>query len=120
MSRHLSPYNSAGILSIPPTPALLDEFMIEIHPVEQDHVSKDACVPVEAARLDAAFFPKSYCSKIIVASCLHLTYCPPLGYVVPRHLVENSYDRATQSYSFQFRCVYDQLVDCSMACIDRL
>ena len=44
------------ILPIPPAPALLHEFLIEIHPIRQDHVSKDALVLVVAVRLDRDLF----------------------------------------------------------------
>ena len=40
------------ILPIPPTPALLDEFLIEIHPLGEEHVSKGALVLIVAVRVD--------------------------------------------------------------------
>ena len=46
------------ILAIPPAPALLDEFLIEIHAIGQEHVSKGACVLVVAVRLDGNLFAK--------------------------------------------------------------
>ncbi len=47
------------ILPIPPAPALLDEFLIEIHPIGQDHVSKGARVLVVAVFSDRGFFTAS-------------------------------------------------------------
>ena len=49
---------SRRILPIPPAPALLDEFLIEVHPIGQDHIPKDAFVLVVAVGLDGDFFPK--------------------------------------------------------------
>jgi len=47
------------IFFIPPAPALLDEFLIEIHPIGQDHVSKGALVLVVAVSLDRNFLAES-------------------------------------------------------------
>ena len=49
------------VLPIPPAPALLDQFLIDVRSIGQDYVSKDAFVPVEAARLDADFLSKGEC-----------------------------------------------------------
>jgi hypothetical protein len=36
------------IFSVPPAPALLDEFLIEVRAIGQNHIAKDALVLVEA------------------------------------------------------------------------
>ncbi len=48
---------SRRILSIPPAPALLDEFLIEIHSIRQDYFANRALVRVLAVRLKGDFFP---------------------------------------------------------------
>ncbi len=49
------------VLPIPPAPALPDEFVIQIHPIGQDHLSQDAFVLVKAVCLDGDFFTKGQC-----------------------------------------------------------
>ena len=44
------------ILPIPPAPALLDEFLIEIHAIGQDHLPNGGRVRVHAVGLDGDFF----------------------------------------------------------------
>jgi hypothetical protein len=39
-------------------PALLDVFLIDVHAIGQDHVSKGACVLVLAVGLDGDFLPE--------------------------------------------------------------
>ena len=39
-------------------PPLLDEFLIQAHPIGQDHVSKGALVLVEAVGLEGNFLPE--------------------------------------------------------------
>jgi hypothetical protein len=48
---------SYGILPIPPAPALLDEFLIEVHPIGQKHISNGASVLVLAEGLKCDLLP---------------------------------------------------------------
>jgi len=57
----LQPFDNSvpwRILPIPPAPALLDVFLIDVHAIGQDHVSKGACVLVLAVGLDGDFLPE--------------------------------------------------------------
>ena len=56
------------IRPIPPAPALLDEFLIDVCSIRQDYVSKGALVLVLAVRLKRDFFPKARAE----AACLAL------------------------------------------------
>jgi hypothetical protein len=47
---------SRRIFTIPPTPALLYEFMIDVRSIQQEHVSKGAPVLILAVRLECDFF----------------------------------------------------------------
>ena len=49
---------SRRIFPILPTPALLYEFLIDVHSIQQEHVSKGARVLVLAVGLDGDLFPK--------------------------------------------------------------
>jgi hypothetical protein len=46
------------MLPIPPAPALLDEFLIQVYPFRQDHLFNCALVLVLAVSLRRDFFPK--------------------------------------------------------------
>ena len=47
------------VFPIPPAPALFDQVMIDVRSIRQDHISKDALVPVLAAGLNGDFLPES-------------------------------------------------------------
>jgi hypothetical protein len=51
---------------------LLDEFLIEVDPLGQDHLPKGTCVLVVAMRLDGDVFAESYVSNGVLGS---LTEC---------------------------------------------
>ena len=46
------------ILPILPAPTLLDEFLIQVHAIGQDHLANGALILVVAVRLNGDFFPK--------------------------------------------------------------
>jgi hypothetical protein len=45
---------------MPPTPAVFDQRMIDVGPIGQTHISKEAARPIAAVRLEENFFPKHH------------------------------------------------------------
>ena len=59
------------VLPIPPAPALLDEFLIDVRAIRQEHIGKRALVLVVAVRLERDFFPKGEVSGTQFAQVRH-------------------------------------------------
>ena len=81
-----APYLPAPF-SVPPAPALIDEFLIEIHAIGEDHIAKGALVLVVAVSLKRDFLPQGEVSGCAAARMI-------LVFVV---------------VSFQFKCSLHQL-----------
>ncbi len=50
-------------MPIPPTPAVFDQRVIDVGPIGQTHIGKDASRPIAAVRLEENFFSKHHLGR---------------------------------------------------------
>ena len=50
-------------MPIPPTPAVFDQRVIDVGPIGQTHIGKNASRPIAAVRLEENFFPQHHLGR---------------------------------------------------------